>query len=127
MAKITVLVVYLIAICIEFQEISACLHEKAPCEKVWSCRTHADCNGGKCVGISTDNWPYTGKCDCSTRAALIGKMKTRYLKENLFSPEYLYKVADTIHKEIHGAIDAINRKFDTLGSVLVELCSAAVS
>ena len=54
MAKTTVLLVCLIGICIEFQEISACLHEKAPCEKVWSCRTHADCNGGKCVGISTE-------------------------------------------------------------------------
>ena len=67
MAKITlVLVVCLIAICIEFQEISACLHdlhEPAPCEKDSSCKTDAECNGdiSYCLGIS-ESWPYTGKC-----------------------------------------------------------------
>ena len=109
MAKITVLVVCLIAICIEFQEISACLHEPAPCEKVFSCKTDEECNGGQCQGISS-NWPYTGKCYCGRRAARIGNMKGRYLMENLFTPENLYKIAGAVHKEIHGAIDAINRK-----------------
>ena len=107
MAKITVLVFCLIAICIEFQEISACLHEAAPCEKVFSCKTDEECNGGQCQGISS-NWPYTGKCYCGRRAARIGNMKGRYLMENLFTPENLYKIASAIHKEIHSAIDAIN-------------------
>ena len=114
MAKITALVVCLIAICIEFQEISACLHEAAPCHKVFSCKNDGNCNGGKCVGISS-SWPYTGKCNCNSKSAIIGNMKARYLMENLFSPENLYKVADAIHKEVHGAIDAINRQFDTSG------------
>ena len=115
MAKITlVLVVCLIAICIEFQEISACLHEAAPCEKVFSCRTDEECNGGKCVGISP-NWPNTGKCSCRIPSAMIGNMKGRYLMANLFSPENLYKIAGAVHKEIHGAIDAINSKFYTSG------------
>ena len=117
MAKITVLVFCLIAICIEFQEISACLgkiHEAAPCEDVFSCKTDGNCNGGQCQGISS-NWPYTGKCYCSRRAARIGNMKGRYLMENLFTPENLYKIAGAVHKEIHGAIDAINRKFYTSG------------
>ena len=113
MAKITlVLVVCLIAICIEFQEIAACLHEPAPCEKVFSCQTDEDCNGGKCLGISTD-WPYAGKCSCRIPSAMIGNMKGRYLMANLFSPENLYKIAGAVHKEIHGAIDAI--KFYTPG------------
>ena len=34
-------------------------------------------------------------------------MKGRYLMENLFTPKNLYKIASAIHKEIHGAIDAI--------------------
>ena len=109
MAKITVFVVCLIAICIEFQEISACLHEPAPCEKVFSCKTDGNCNGGQCQGISS-NWPYTGKCYCGRRAARIGNMKGRYLMENLFTPENLYKIAGAVHKEIHGAIDAIKEK-----------------
>ena len=116
MAKITVLVVCLIAICIEFQEISACLHERAPCEKVLSCKTDYDCNRGKCQGISS-NWPYAGKCSCriSRKSAMLDNMEGRYLMENLFSPENLYKIAGVIHKEIHGAIDAINRKFYASG------------
>ena len=108
MAKITVFVVCLIAICIEFQEISACLHEPAPCEKVFSCQNDGNCNGGQCLGISTD-WPYTGKCYCGRRAARIGNMKGRYLMENLFTPENLYKIAGAIHTEIHEAIDGINK------------------
>ena len=111
--KITFLVVCLIAICIEFQEISACLHEPAPCEKVFSCKTDEECNGGHCQGISS-NWPYTdtGKC-CFRGSERIGNMKGRYLMENLFTPENLYKIAGAVHKEIHGAIDAI--KFYTPG------------
>ena len=108
MAKITVLVFCLIAICIEFQEISACLHEPAPCEKVFSCKTDEDCNGGQCQGISS-SWPNTGKCSCRIPSARIGNMKGRYLMENLFSPENLYKIAGAIHKEIHEAIDGINK------------------
>ena len=46
---------------------------------------------------------------------MIDNMKGRYLKENLFSPENLYKIAGAIHKEIHGAIDAINSKFYNSG------------
>ena len=114
MMKITFLVVCLVAFCIEFQEISACLHEAAPCEKVFSCRTDEECNGGKCVGISP-NWPNTGKCSCRIPSARIGNMKGRYLMENLFSPENLYKMAGAIHKEIHEIIDGINKKFYTSG------------
>ena len=117
MAKITVLVFCLIAICIEFQEISACLgkiYEAAPCEDVFSCKTDGNCNGGQCQGIGP-NWPYTGKCYCGRRAARIGNMKGQYLMENLFTPENLYKIAGAVHKEIHGVIDAINRKFYTSG------------
>ena len=107
MAKITVLVVCLIAICIEFQEISACLHDPT-CEKDSSCKTDEDCNfPDKCLGISS-NWPYTGKC-CFRGSPRIGNMKGRYLMENLFSPENLYKIAGAIHKEIHEAIDGINK------------------
>ena len=39
-------------------------------------------------------------------------MKGRYLMENLFSPENLYKIAGAIHKEIHEAIDRINADFN---------------
>ena len=35
-------------------------------------------------------------------------MKGRYLMENLFAPENLYKIAGAIHKEIHEIIDGIN-------------------
>ena len=42
------------------QKISACLHERAPCEKVMSCKTDYDCNRGQCQGISS-SWPYAGK------------------------------------------------------------------
>ena len=105
MAKITVLVVCLIAICIEFQEISACLRELTPCVVVGSCKTDEDCNGGQCQG---SNWPYTGKC-CFRGSERIGNMKGRYLMENLFSPENLYKIAGAIHKEIHEAIDGITK------------------
>ena len=112
MTKITFLVVCLIAICIEFQEISACLHEAAPCEKVLSCKTDAECNGGKCVGISS-SFPYVGGCSCRIPSARMGNMKGRYLMENLFSPENLYKIAGVIHKEIHEIIDGINKKFNT--------------
>ena len=56
---------------------------------------------------------YTGKCFCNKRSAMIGNMKGRYLMENLFSPENLYKIAGAIHKEIHEVIDGINKKFDT--------------
>ena len=115
MAKITVLVFCLIAICIEFQEISACLHQQAPCEKVTSCKTDEDCsggNGGQCQGISS-SWPYAGKCSCRIPSARMGNMKGRYLMENLFAPENLYKIAGAIHKEIHEIIDGINKKFNT--------------
>ena len=106
MAKILILVVCLIAICIEFQEISACLHEPAPCVKVGSCKTDEECKvvGGQCH----IQWPYTGKC-CFGGSERIGNMKGRYLMENLFSPENLYKIAGAIHKEIHEAIDGINK------------------
>ena len=40
-------------------------------------------------------------------------MKGRYLMENLFAPENLYKIAGAIHKEIHEIIDGINKKFNT--------------
>jgi hypothetical protein len=115
MMKITFLVVCLIAICIEFQEISACLHQQAPCEKVTSCKTDEDCsggNGGQCQGISS-SWPYAGKCSCRIPSARMGNMKGRYLMENLFAPENLYKIAGAIHKEIHEIIDGINKKFNT--------------
>ena len=46
---------------------------------------------------------------------MIGNMKGRYLMENLFTPEKLYKIAGVIHKEIHGIIDEINKKFYTSG------------
>ena len=42
-------------------------------------------------------------------------MKGRYLSENLFTPENLYKIAGAIHKEIHETIDGINKKFYTSG------------
>ena len=42
-------------------------------------------------------------------------MKGRYLLENLFTPENLYKIAGAIHKEIHETIDGINKKFYTSG------------
>ena len=57
---------------------------------------------------------YTGKCSCripNRKSLMIDNMKGRYLKENLFSPENLYKIAGAVHKEIHGVIDAINSKF----------------
>ena len=85
MAKITlVLVVCLIAICIEFQEISACLHEPAPCEKVFSCKTDEDCNGGQCQGISS-SWPNTGKCSCRIPSARMGNMKEQSNGESVLS------------------------------------------
>ena len=118
MAKITVLVVCFIAICIEFQEISACLHKPAPCHKVLSCKTDEDCNRGQCQAISS-SWPYTGQCSCRIPNGVLpareGNMKGRYLMENLFSPENLYKIAGVIHKEIHGAIDGIEKKFYASG------------
>ena len=46
---------------------------------------------------------------------MLDNMEGRYLMENMFSPENLYKIAGVIHKEIHGAIDAINRKFYNSG------------
>ena len=58
--KITFFVVFLIATCFEFQEISGCLHQAAPCEKVLSCKTDEHCNGGTCGHIQ-QNFPYTGK------------------------------------------------------------------
>ena len=60
---------------------------------------------------------YAGKCSCriSRKSAMMDNMEGRYLMENLFSPENLYKIAGVIHKEIHGAIDAINRKFYNSG------------
>ena len=109
MMKITFLVVCLIAMYIEFQEISACLSGGAPCEKVFTCKNDEECQGGKCQDISP-YWPWAGKCYCGRRAARIGNMKGRYLMENLFTPENLYKIASAIHKEIHGAIDAIKEK-----------------
>jgi hypothetical protein len=63
--KITFLVVCLIATCLEFQEISGCLHQQAPCEKVLSCKTDGDCNGETCGHIK-QNFPYTGKVIIST-------------------------------------------------------------
>ena len=115
MMKITFLVVCLVAFCIEFQEISACLHEAAPCEKVMSCKTDEDCSGGsggQCQGISS-SWPNTGKCSCRIPHRRMDNMKGPYLMENLFAPENLYKIAGAIHKEIHEIIDGINKKFDT--------------
>ena len=116
MVKITFLVVCLIAMYIEFQEISACLQGGAPCEKVFTCKNDKECQGGQCQDISP-YWPWAGKCYCGSRAARraarIGNMKERYLMENLFTPENLYKIAGAVHKEIHGAIDAI--KFYTPG------------
>ena len=46
---------------------------------------------------------------------MIGNMEDRYQMENLFTPENLYKIAGVIHKEIHGIIEEINKKFYTSG------------
>ena len=44
---------------------------------------------------------------------MMDNMKERYLGENLFTPENLYKIAGAIHKEIHETIDRMNKKFYT--------------
>ena len=58
---------------------------------------------------------YTGMCICKKKAAMMGNMKWHYLMENLFSPENLYKIAGVIHKEIHGIIDEVDKKFFASG------------
>ena len=62
---------------------------------------------------------FTVICYClngpNRRPARIDNMKGRYLEENLFTPENLYKIAGAIHKEIHETIDGINKKFYTSG------------
>ena len=58
---------YLPTICIEFQGTSACVIRpgiaRSPCDRVFSCKTNWDCNGGTCGSIK-QNFPYTGKCNC---------------------------------------------------------------
>ena len=103
MMKITFLLVCLIAICIEFKETSACGGGggvKCPEGEVVRC--FADTNRCKCV-------------PANRRSAMISNMKERYLMEELFTPENLYKIAGAIHKEIHETIDGINKKFYTSG------------
>ena len=46
--KIKFLVLCLIAICVEFQETSACLHKQTPCKHAKHCYNEEDCNGGTC-------------------------------------------------------------------------------
>ena len=62
---------------------------------------------------------FTVICYClngpNRRPARLDNMKERYLEENLFTPENLYKIAGAIHKEIHETIDGINKKFYTSG------------
>ena len=71
MIKLTFLVACLIPICIEFQKTSACVTpwNRSPCDRVFSCKTNWDCNGGTCGSIK-QNFPYTGKCNCMKRSQI---------------------------------------------------------
>ena len=106
MIKITFLVAFLIAICVEFKETSAC-GSGPPCKD-----QICEWNGNNPLLCYCPNGP-DKKSMMDHIISHVTPMKERYLSKNLFTPENLYKIAGAIHKEIHETIDGINKKIDT--------------